>query len=81
VFGPLLLSTTAQPRHAPRIDTGRADDAEGRRYGVLVFGTGRRARVIGWRGAGVPALSPWAHRLPRPLRPLACWLFAGRWAR
>lgn len=80
--GRLLLTTTRQAPHAPRVDTGHARTAKGARYRVLVIGTGSRARVVGLRGVGPePALHTWPRRAPRLLRPLAHWLFAFRWDR
>ncbi len=78
--GPLLLSTVRQAPNAPRVDVGTAYDDGGVRYRVLVFGTGPRAWVVGWRNAGAspPALARLPYALPSPLRPAARFLFSMR---
>lgn len=78
VFGRLLLTTVHQASNGPRVDAARAADAEGRTYGALVLGTGRHAPVLGWRGANVPPPARIAFTAPRPLRPVARWLFTPR---
>lgn len=67
VFGRLLLTTCRVYDGAPLLDGARVRDAEGRRYGALVFGRGRWALVIGWRDAPVPTPARW-----RPRFLLAC---------
>lgn len=82
-FGRLLLTVTHQSRRGPRIDGAVVYDAERNRYEAIVFGTGRRAPVVGWRTNGpmpVPFWT-WPRRAPRPLRPAAAFLFAPRGAR
>jgi hypothetical protein len=76
--GPLLLTTCNQSVHGPRIDGANAEDADGNRYGCLVFGAGRAAVVVGWRGTHGPAVGRIPARVPALLRPLARWLFAQR---
>lgn len=58
VLGPLIITTTPQlATFAPWLDAANVRDAQGRRYGGLVFGRGPRALVIGWwhRRDGGPA--------------------------
>lgn len=78
VLGRLLLSTVAQlSSAAPRVDTARCGDTEGRVYGALVFGRGRHAPVVGWRdwtlpralGRGLTSTWPW------PASAVGRWLF------
>lgn len=78
VLGRLMLTTVNQTEGAPRVDGARVEDVEGRAYGGLVFGTGDRAPVLGWRGLSVPSPARLIQATPLRLQPVVRWLLGPR---